>query len=361
MENQNDNSVPSGEVRGMKNDIAESMPRIEVPSGSGDLVPPLPSIDAGDFSEINIPSDGSGGGSSKKLLIGAIAVVVLLILAGGGYYVWQSISPSAGVVLETGTPEASAVIEIPSPSEEAIVVPTETPEELPRLSGTETPLPVATETPAQKTPVLSGVSSLSLEIQSDAIADYTKAVAAIKTLEVATLAKSSFAELLVTTGGADAFPSLVDFSNAFQLSLPQVLLSRTAAWSLTVYRSGSSEETFCALVDNVDCAGLRLGLVLKVDSASGAKADMKSFETMAQSSLRSLIIPSVGASSYTGFKDATYNNIALRYFNFPIAPETKASSIASLDYAVLSAHGSTYIAIGTSRLSLYRMIDNIVK
>lgn len=349
------NNIPQGELRDMKNDISSNMPRLDPPTGGG-LEPPLPKFDLSEFSDINIPPDDTSG--SRKIIIFSLVGVVIVLLIGAGAYFWITGKGMTGnIAVETGMPDENLIEDVSEPSE----MPTATPEESISPSETPDPLVPLLQKPMPRLPLIIGVESRGITLNEnertnkEAILSKVRAIEDIGSGKIARI----LLELEIPTI-KESFLSLADFSSAFTLSLPAALASRVSDWDLYRYESGAKEIDFCENIDNIDCAGPRLGLVFKVDSLAMAQAEMKSFETIAKTSLESLILPAINSSSYTGFKDATYNNIKLRYFNFPIAPETKPSSITSLNYAVVSAKSGTFVVIGTSRLSFYKMVDALL-
>lgn len=347
---QNPNDLPDGKIHNMEDDIRASMPQIELREGDEQLVPPLPRLDL--FSpddRVSPPAPEEHVGSHKKVILGSIiSVVAILLVGGGGFYFWKMGGNTELVV----TREESILEE--EPLETTTPFPDEVPEETPEA----TPTPVVYPGPlSQGESILKNASARTIVLSSTSQDAVLEAIYGIEGIPESGFALLSFAH----ETGTPLLTSLGEFSEIFGLKLPAALLDEATLWQLYVYNSGAKEKSFCAAIQNSDCAGKRISLVLKVASGSVARAHMQAFESTASSSLASLIIPAINRSSYTGFRTAGYKGITLRYFNFPITPEKQASSITSLNYAVVSRAGEEYLVLGTSRLSFYAMIDSLME
>lgn len=343
-----DENLPEGKIRDMEDDIRASMPQVELREGNETLTPPLPRLDLFSPDESMVPpSPLEHGNSHKKVMLGIVlGILVILVLGGGGFYVWR-MGGGTEVVLEG---EESIL-------EESLETETPLPTEVPEASPEETIIRTPSQAPLfSDTGILKNISARTLIVSrttQDAILEALYGLGGIPESGVVLL---SFEHEI----GTPLLTSLGEFSEIFSLNIPAALLDEVTGWQLYVYNSGVQERTFCANIKNSDCAGLRLGLVLTVRSGKASMARMREFETTAKTSLASLIIPATNKSSYAAFRDAEYAGIRLRYFNFPIAPQTQASSIASLNYATIARGGKEYLVLGTSRLALYAMIDRMV-
>lgn len=354
-QNPQDEQVPQGEIHKMEDDIRASMPQVELSRGGETLTPPLPRLELTSSDDFAVPQVPGGSDVRKKKILSIVLVlVVLLLLGGGGTWYWMY-----GGAMDTVSQGDQEVLEVlEEPSNDVLETPDFGGEIPPLETGISTTMPIPTETsvPEPAGSVLSGaplrnfkLSSLSSDAFLEAVHDTTE------------IPESGI--ILLSFSSEDGSPILAspgDFSNLMDLKLPPALLEGVTAWNATLYNSGSEERSFCTAIKNSECAGKRLGLILKVSSGSSARTAMRDFEAVAQSSLKPLILPAINPSRYSGFKDAEYRGIRLRYFNFPIVPEETTSSIASLNYAVVTQRDVSYLVIGTSRLSFYKMINMIL-
>ena len=98
----------------------------------------------------------------------------------------------------------------------------------------------------------------------------------------------------------------------------------------------------------------RIGIVVKVDDITNAKATMVAWESTIVNSVRQFFGLEGRASSTGTFGDNIYNGISVRYLNFP-HPDL------SVDYSfVSSSTGDNYLAITNSRESIYSAVDKLL-
>lgn len=282
--------------------VSAPKPVVQVPGGA-------PKAPAPPTAGITIPSVGappavSGGGMGKKLLLGAVVLVVVIVLI---YFVSSLFGGGE-----------------PAPTETPTAAPTAAPTLRPTTRGLDSYFGLP-----------SGTLDLSAAAtQADIRARLAELVPAAEqgrrvelrnTLSFAAIAPTTVSAGLGTETGIIVFGQNERFGND---GLPL---------------SGQTPEA-------------RIIEVFEVADASATGQGMQSWETASLvADLHTQLDYDPAQSIVSGFTDATYRTVPVRYWNFPYADR-------SVDWAIVPAsNGKNYLVIAGSRQGMFFATDQLLK
>jgi len=166
----------------------------------------------------------------------------------------------------------------------------------------------------------------------------------LKTAASQEQAANTFKQILVKIVGPEEkkYASLNSLSNALGISLPENILLAVAA-------SETEGDNYTLFLYN-QTEGNRLGLVVKMAQSETLVADLKNWEATMTGGLKSLFLENEAPAAFTeGFQDNIYQDIVIRYLNFP-------DPGLSIDYGIVTGK----LILTTSRESMYAAIDALL-
>jgi len=354
---------PSGSVQVPKRDIP--------PSGQGtrpndfnqelndDQLSPENKFELLDDDGIDVP-EPSDNSNVKVIAITSVVVISLLLIVGGAYF-WTSSKDGGDKMAIEKTPFIEP-IEEPEPPvvEEITPIPTIEPTPIvePVVIPVVEPVVIPVEEPviAKPSSIIAGLDEIILSIDTK---DKEAIIEKLDTIEDELKFGETRHLIIQTTGAKKGFLSFEDFSEIFDLELPEDLSLKNVKWSAYLYHPQKREIDFCKSlsINKSGCSGFRLSLVLNTDSMGDYEFNRKTFEKKIAPSLSNLILAKVGKSQYS-FNDANYKKLKLRYRNYPL--HQKTTSITSVNYINYKKSGSNLLVIATSRLSFYALLDKLM-
>jgi hypothetical protein len=169
-------------------------------------------------------------------------------------------------------------------------------------------------------------------------------VEVLKTAASQAQATSTFKQILVklVSQTEKKYADLNALLTALGVSLPDSILTAVAA--------GETEGDNYTLFLYNQAEGNRLGLIIETAQSETLVADLKNWETTIVEDIKPFFLEDEVPAAFTeGFQDNIYQDVAIRYLNFP-------DPGLSIDYGIVTDK----LVLSTSRKSMYAAIDALL-